>query len=183
MMAKLALWQIKGILPKGPYPPCLRMADRALLAEYPRNEVFQCMHHWVTMSYVSWLCSSKMPNDHTHAEYFSVINYRTSSCSQHVFRTCNNWTCQSSFLNTNEFRTMQASRLLGMLEVENKSENSIHSSLTSWSKGKYHLQLKILFWNKYVCWYQECFHRIRMEICSIGTYWYQVMKTLVHVMA
>ena len=25
-----------GILPKGPYPPCLRMADRALLAGYPR---------------------------------------------------------------------------------------------------------------------------------------------------
>ena len=24
------------ILPKGPYPPCLRMADRALLAGYPR---------------------------------------------------------------------------------------------------------------------------------------------------
>ena len=29
--------QIEGILPKGPYPPCLRMADRALLAGYPRN--------------------------------------------------------------------------------------------------------------------------------------------------
>ena len=27
---------IQGILPKGPYPPCLRMADRALLAGYPR---------------------------------------------------------------------------------------------------------------------------------------------------
>ena len=27
---------IDGILPKGPYPPCLRMADRALLAGYPR---------------------------------------------------------------------------------------------------------------------------------------------------
>ena len=27
---------IYGILPKGPYPPCLRMADRALLAGYPR---------------------------------------------------------------------------------------------------------------------------------------------------
>ena len=27
---------INGILPKGPYPPCLRMADRALLAGYPR---------------------------------------------------------------------------------------------------------------------------------------------------
>ena len=28
---------VEGILPKGPYPPCLRMADRALLAEYPRS--------------------------------------------------------------------------------------------------------------------------------------------------
>ena len=27
---------IEGILPEGPYPPCLRMADRALLAGYPR---------------------------------------------------------------------------------------------------------------------------------------------------
>ena len=25
-----------GILPKGPYPPCFRMTDRALLAGYPR---------------------------------------------------------------------------------------------------------------------------------------------------
>ena len=30
-------YQIEGILPKGPYPPCLRMADRALLAGYPQN--------------------------------------------------------------------------------------------------------------------------------------------------
>ena len=29
--------QIEGILSKGPYPPCLRMANRALLAGYPRN--------------------------------------------------------------------------------------------------------------------------------------------------
>ena len=28
--------QFDGIMPKGPYPPCLRMADRALLAGYPR---------------------------------------------------------------------------------------------------------------------------------------------------
>ena len=27
---------IEGILPKGTYPPCLRMADKALLAGYPR---------------------------------------------------------------------------------------------------------------------------------------------------
>ena len=29
--------QIDGILTKGPYPPCLHMADRALWAGYPRN--------------------------------------------------------------------------------------------------------------------------------------------------
>ena len=36
---------IEGILPKGPYPPCLRMADRALLAGYPRY-----MHYSAWMS-------------------------------------------------------------------------------------------------------------------------------------
>ena len=29
-------WYIDGILPKETYPPCLRMANRALLAGYPR---------------------------------------------------------------------------------------------------------------------------------------------------
>ena len=37
-----ALPLIEGILPKGPYPPCLRMADRALLAGYPRHMVTHC---------------------------------------------------------------------------------------------------------------------------------------------
>ena len=32
----MATRDVEGILPKGPYPPCLRMADRALLAGYPR---------------------------------------------------------------------------------------------------------------------------------------------------
>ena len=37
---------VDGILPKGPYPPCLRMADRALLAGYPRMLcVFIYMKH------------------------------------------------------------------------------------------------------------------------------------------
>ena len=31
---------IDGILPKGPYPPCLCMADRALLAGYPPIMIF-----------------------------------------------------------------------------------------------------------------------------------------------
>ena len=39
---------IEGILPKGPYPPCLRMADRVLLVRYPRyminwkNGIYNC---------------------------------------------------------------------------------------------------------------------------------------------
>ena len=37
---------IQGILPKGPYPPCLRMADRALLAGYPRHLIaLAAFHH------------------------------------------------------------------------------------------------------------------------------------------
>ena len=39
---------IDGILPKGPYPPCLCMADRAFLAGYPRNaenvSIWWCHH-------------------------------------------------------------------------------------------------------------------------------------------
>ena len=36
MLTQFADTYINGILPKGPYMPCLRMADRALLAVYPR---------------------------------------------------------------------------------------------------------------------------------------------------
>ena len=35
----LSMVIIEDIRPKGPYPPCLRMADRALLAGYPRYMV------------------------------------------------------------------------------------------------------------------------------------------------
>ena len=35
---------IDGNLPKGPYPPCLRMADRALLAGYPR--IIKSLGEW-----------------------------------------------------------------------------------------------------------------------------------------
>ena len=33
---------IEGILPKGPYLPCVSMAGRALLAGYPRCHVYAC---------------------------------------------------------------------------------------------------------------------------------------------
>ena len=62
-----------GILPKGPYPPCLRMADRAVLAGYPRNEESASMswrhhaaflwhraYHTYSMHWIShwWTCNS-----------------------------------------------------------------------------------------------------------------------------
>ena len=37
---------IDGVLPKGPYLPCLRMADRALLAGFPR--------YMIVCVYISW---------------------------------------------------------------------------------------------------------------------------------
>ena len=35
----MTISQIEGILPKGPYLPCVSMADRALLAGYHRNDL------------------------------------------------------------------------------------------------------------------------------------------------
>ena len=38
---------IEGILPKGPYLPCVNMAGRALLAGYPRHDVrFTCIYQF-----------------------------------------------------------------------------------------------------------------------------------------
>ena len=42
ILSQLTDAHINGILPKGPYPPCLRMAERALLAGYPRYAVPGC---------------------------------------------------------------------------------------------------------------------------------------------
>ena len=46
---------MEGILPKGPYPPCLRMADRTLLAGYPRYVDGK----WIEMS----VCLMKQSDD------------------------------------------------------------------------------------------------------------------------
>ena len=43
---------IEGILPKGPYPPCLRMADGALLAGYPR---YVTSTTYLSDTHVCWL--------------------------------------------------------------------------------------------------------------------------------
>ena len=57
--------QCEGILPKGPYLPCLRMADRALFAGYPR--------HVLTASgpvccwNLSWRCEFRSSVAHRHS--------------------------------------------------------------------------------------------------------------------
>ena len=56
---------IDGILPKGPYPPCLRMADKALLGGYPR--------YFYTNSTFRVMCV------HTHKELFTE-NWQSSCC-------------------------------------------------------------------------------------------------------
>ena len=83
----LAQLYIEGILQKGPYPPCLCMADRALLAGYPRFRKqalilddptpadiwYISLHwHWFQKAYIgSWqrlpagLVRSQMAHSHT----------------------------------------------------------------------------------------------------------------------
>ena len=54
---KSSKWRhFDGILPKGPYPTCLRMADKALLAGYPRF-LFLCaqISIHITQSRTKWL--------------------------------------------------------------------------------------------------------------------------------
>ena len=46
------LLYVDGILPKRPYPPCIRMADRALLAEYPRC-VMECVSFELGIHYLT----------------------------------------------------------------------------------------------------------------------------------
>ena len=45
---------IEDILPKGPYLPCLRMADSALLAGYPRYVAPLALHMRVSTCIIAW---------------------------------------------------------------------------------------------------------------------------------
>ena len=48
---------IDGILPTGPYPPCLRMADRARLAGYPRHALSLSLRLCHSVRLISFLFS------------------------------------------------------------------------------------------------------------------------------
>ena len=64
---------VDGILPKGPYPPCLRMADRVLLTEYPRCIQVQSFDMKLHQSKLSWmgLCKRGVTALHKCCNYSS----------------------------------------------------------------------------------------------------------------
>ena len=67
---------IYGILPKGPYPPCLRMADGALLAGYPRSISTQIGLVIFTVSlkgpwYVAWRFKKRPQLKMRYRQFFS----------------------------------------------------------------------------------------------------------------
>ena len=53
---------IDGVLPKGPYPPCLRKADRALVAGYPRYPVLERLFH---ICWYACICEKPFKSDWT----------------------------------------------------------------------------------------------------------------------
>ena len=76
--------QHEGILPKGPYPPCLPMADRAILAGYPRTVVrgdtFASRHN--TSNIIHYCIQYNKRNGrlwshirHPHLIFFSISGY------------------------------------------------------------------------------------------------------------
>ena len=93
LIDNIAMWYMDGILPKGPYPPCLHMADRALLAGYPRYECIRCRHvytwSWAVMFTCAMQSLSLLKQDilfHIHWWYtltrrvsdnlISIVNFR-----------------------------------------------------------------------------------------------------------
>ena len=61
---------IDGILPKGPYPPCLRMADRALLAGYPRHAITLASSWPVLCQAITWTNIDSSPIVLFHNYFF-----------------------------------------------------------------------------------------------------------------
>ena len=64
MLLKHVKYYIVGILPKGPYLPCVSMAGRALLAGYPRYTYFGGLKIWILITglniVVSYLTSNAL---------------------------------------------------------------------------------------------------------------------------
>ena len=65
---------MEGILPKGPYPPCLRMADRALLAGYSRYLVYGCPYELIEPTQVALSRQSVQLYQHIRARNGRIGN-------------------------------------------------------------------------------------------------------------
>ena len=70
-------WHFEGILPKGPYLPCVSMAGRALLAGYPQ------------LMGVRWVCSvhhlltHHSPDSKVHGAHLGLTGTRWAPCWPH----------------------------------------------------------------------------------------------------
>ena len=75
-----------GILPKGPYPPCLRMADRALLAGYPPLQSLLCCvkyHNILDHIIMALYCINNCPYSKVHGANMGPIGPRWAPCWPH----------------------------------------------------------------------------------------------------
>ena len=69
---------IEGILPKGPYPPRLRMADRALLAGYPRYMdafvyTYTYLHVWLYTYKWAYSAGVTGATPYSHAAFLYML--------------------------------------------------------------------------------------------------------------
>ena len=97
-----SLFDFDGILPKGPYLPCLCMADRALLAGYPRC-MFDRSHGstlWHIISYRTTLC--RHPNVPVILTKILTRDtwYLTCPCERLFFPEIKFWSIYSNLLNS-----------------------------------------------------------------------------------
>ena len=93
-----ALAQFEGILPKGPYPPCVSMAGRALFAGYPQIDVYVKMTQKVRPYFLNNFCSLNFvtkktrvfdptyTNDFKHWTYKMLARYLPSYMCMYFFK-------------------------------------------------------------------------------------------------
>ena len=110
--------QLDGILPKGPYPPCLRMADRALLAGYLRTVNSLMLPH-LLCSMLSYGMSIVSLLDITHCVIMGLY-----SNTYHFI--------SSSFLPDTKFSIVLYSLKVPFLQVTYPSFNIIGQSNSCW---------------------------------------------------
>ena len=77
-------WYINGILPKGPYPPCLHMANRALLAGYPRYLTFIFRDPLLMWLFGNTLSLLWHDESHSYCHIISEYLYRPWEYTYHI---------------------------------------------------------------------------------------------------